>query len=129
MPTEPALPRNFLRPALLRDHARGRRGAPPARRLARRGSRDAGRVPEPLLGVRRAAARAAAEPLGALSESDRARWNARHAAAGEEPGEPSAWLAQHAELLARLAPGRALDVASGRGRNAFALADLGFEVD
>lgn len=39
------------------------------------------------------------------------------------------WLVEHRDLLSECAPGRALDVACGRGRNALALAELGFEVD
>lgn len=45
------------------------------------------------------------------------------------PREPSAWLAQHRELLVAQPTGRALDVACGRGRNALELARLGFTVD
>jgi tellurite methyltransferase len=37
-------------------------------------------------------------------------------------------VAAHRSLLENVAPGRALDVACGRGRNAFFLAALGFEV-
>jgi SAM-dependent methyltransferase len=43
--------------------------------------------------------------------------------------EPSEWLTEHDPLLRALAPGRALDVACGSGRNALHLARLGFEVD
>jgi len=41
--------------------------------------------------------------------------------------EPSNWLVQNAALLPR--PGRALDVACGRGRHALWLAAAGFETD
>ncbi len=59
----------------------------------------------------------------------RARWNQRHLEARDtEPGVNS-WLEGHGSLLRREAPGRALDVACGRGGNALFLADLGFEVE
>lgn len=38
------------------------------------------------------------------------------------------WLDAHRPVLEAAAPGRALDVACGRGRNAFVLAALGFDV-
>jgi len=38
-------------------------------------------------------------------------------------------VADHRELLAAQAPGRALDIAAGRGRNALFLAELGLDVD
>jgi SAM-dependent methyltransferase len=59
----------------------------------------------------------------------RERWNERRAAAGFEPfpDAPAQWLTEHAELLG--GGGRALDVACGDGRNALALARLGYEVD
>jgi tellurite methyltransferase len=60
---------------------------------------------------------------------DRKRWNEKHTAAhGEE--SPSKFLE---EILASgawpIAPGRALDVATGKGRNAIFLASKGFRVD
>jgi len=67
-----------------------------------------------------------------VTPSDRERWNEKHgraADAGADVGEPARWLVQHRRLLATRAPGRALDVACGRGRNARLLAELGFEVD
>jgi len=64
-------------------------------------------------------------------EPARARWNRRFAAGGFEPfpEDPAQWLVDHDALLRPLAPGRALDVACGNGRNALHLARLGFEVD
>ena len=61
----------------------------------------------------------------------RAKWNKRYAEAGFEPfpDDPAEWLTEHDSLLRTLAPGRALDVACGNGRNALHLARLGFEVD
>lgn len=66
-----------------------------------------------------------------VREPARARWNRRFAAGDFEPfpADPAEWLAQHDGLLRPLAPGRALDVACGDGRNALHLARLGFEVD
>ncbi len=59
----------------------------------------------------------------------RGRWNQRHLEARDtEPGV-NPWLEEHGSLLRREVPGRALDVACGRGGNAFFLADLGFEVE
>lgn len=54
---------------------------------------------------------------------DRARWNAKHAAAGQML--PSIPLLT---LQARLAPGRALDLAGGRGENAAVLSLAGWQV-
>lgn len=67
----------------------------------------------------------------------RERWNRRFGTEGAAPAqdEPSEWLLDNAELLRAIAiagaggNGRALDVASGSGRNALYLAELGFEVD
>lgn len=64
-----------------------------------------------------------------MGTEDRKRWNEKHAAArGEEA--PSAFLE---EMLASrswiIPPGRALDVAAGRGRNAIFLATKGHRVD
>lgn len=61
--------------------------------------------------------------------SDRARWNARHAARLREfapPPGPAAFLTERAELLPDA--GTALDVAGGTGRNALWLAERGFDV-
>lgn len=64
-------------------------------------------------------------------EPARTRWNRRFAEGGFEPfpDDPAQWLVEHEPLLRALAPGRALDVACGNGRNALHLARLGFEVD
>lgn len=57
----------------------------------------------------------------------RARWEARYGARQEAPARaPSLFLRR---MLKDLPPGRALDVACGDGRNAFLLAEHGFEVD
>ena len=58
-------------------------------------------------------------------ESDRTKWNAKFSARGSEVGAPESFL------LSRMAGrprGRVLDVACGDGRQALALAELGFEV-
>ncbi|MEA2149836.1 MAG: tellurite methyltransferase [Solirubrobacteraceae bacterium] len=69
--------------------------------------------------------------MAAQEPSARERWNERRSAAGLEPfpDAPAPWLVEHAELLRRPGGGRALDVACGDGRNAVALARLGYEVD
>ncbi len=61
----------------------------------------------------------------------REKWNKRFAEGGFEafPEEPAEWLVEHQELLRSVAPGRALDVACGNGRNALYLTQHGFEVD
>ncbi len=55
--------------------------------------------------------------------TDSIKWNERH---GAKYGfhEPDAYLKQQLE---KLTPGKALDLACGRGRNAFLLASQGFE--
>ena len=60
----------------------------------------------------------------------RARWNDRHRQALEagDGKAPNDWVVTHRDLLVHRAPGRALDVACGRGRHALWLADLGFAV-
>jgi len=64
------------------------------------------------------------------SADARERWNARHAERAEDPlAPPSGWLADHRDVLTDAAPGRALDLAAGRGRNSLFLAELGFDVD
>lgn len=64
-----------------------------------------------------------------MAVDDRKRWNERHAADHGDDG-PSKFLE---EVLASSAwlipPGRALDVATGKGRNAIFLASKGFRVD
>ena len=61
---------------------------------------------------------------GFVSEADRSKWNARHAAGGG-PQAPSAWLVEHVALLPA---GRALEVACGVGGNAVFLAQAGWDV-
>lgn len=55
----------------------------------------------------------------------RQHWEERYSDAGRVPGNPSRFLES---LLAELAPGRALDLACGDGRNAMALARHGHSV-
>lgn len=64
-------------------------------------------------------------------EDPREKWNARYAAKGRELFEraPSEWVAEHRDVIVAHGPGRALDVACGGGRNAFFLAERGFDVD
>ena len=65
-----------------------------------------------------------------MSSGDRARWDARHAAAGPPGVAPPGVLAGAAELTACFpVSGRALDVACGRGGIAVWLARRGLEVD
>lgn len=61
----------------------------------------------------------------------REKWNRRYREPGPRPlaAGPSGWLAENRSVLSERPPGRALDVACGRGRNAVFLAQLGFEVD
>ncbi|MDQ3675809.1 MAG: class I SAM-dependent methyltransferase, partial [Actinomycetota bacterium] len=63
----------------------------------------------------------------------REKWNRRFGGAGTAPQQdvPSEWLVDNEALLRVVARRgrRALDVASGNGRNALYLAGLGFEVD
>jgi len=54
-------------------------------------------------------------------------WDARYGVTGFRYGTaPNPWLASHANLLA--APGRALDLACGEGRDALYLARVGYRV-
>jgi tellurite methyltransferase len=64
-----------------------------------------------------------------MEHSARERWNARRRRDGFEPFPeiPSEWVVEHRELLS--GHGRALDVACGEGRDALALARLGYDVD
>jgi SAM-dependent methyltransferase len=65
-----------------------------------------------------------------VSDDDRARWNARHAAAGPSGVAPPGVLAGAAELTANVPrSGRALDVACGRGGVAVWLGQRGLAVD
>lgn len=63
-------------------------------------------------------------------EADRIKWNRRFEAEETFLGErPSPFLVREIERIKRLAPGRrALDVASGEGRNSIFLAGHGFRV-
>ena len=62
---------------------------------------------------------------------DREKWNRRYrgSRAAHFRAEPADWLLMHRRLLQEQPQGRALDVASGAGRNTFYLADIGFVVD
>lgn len=63
-----------------------------------------------------------------MSAVDRQKWNRRYRdGAYQGRRHPSAFLAECAAALP--APGRALDLACGTGRNAVYLADLGFAVE
>lgn len=63
-----------------------------------------------------------------MSAADRAKWDARYAAgAYQARPHPSAFLVECEPLLP--APGRALDVACGAGRNALFLAERGWTVE
>jgi 2-polyprenyl-3-methyl-5-hydroxy-6-metoxy-1,4-benzoquinol methylase len=57
-------------------------------------------------------------------EYDRLKWNAKHAAK-KGLHQADSFLLKHFELLK---PGKALDIACGRGRNALLLAEKGFKV-
>ncbi len=57
-------------------------------------------------------------------EYDRLKWNAKHAAKSGLH-QADSFLLKHFELLR---PGKALDIACGRGRNALLLAEKGFKV-
>jgi SAM-dependent methyltransferase len=62
-----------------------------------------------------------------MSEEERARWDERYASGQYVPRtRPAPFLL---EWLPRIPVGRALDIATGTGRNAFALAEAGYEVD
>ena len=62
-----------------------------------------------------------------MSTADRDKWNQRYAeGAYSDRMHPSALLERWAD---QIAPGRALDVACGAGRNALWLAERGFAVD
>ena len=62
-----------------------------------------------------------------VSRDERARWDHRYASGDYVPRRrPAPFLL---EWLDRIPVGRALDVATGTGRNAFALAEAGYEVD
>ncbi len=61
----------------------------------------------------------------------RLKWNKRFSEGGFRafPDDPAEWLVDNTTFLKEAAPGRALDVACGNGRNAAYLAKLGFHVD
>jgi tellurite methyltransferase len=60
--------------------------------------------------------------------SPKERWNERYTQGFQPfPDDPAPWIVEHRDLLT--GGGRALDVACGDGRNALALARLGYEVD
>lgn len=61
--------------------------------------------------------------------TDQAKWDREHAIKRGE-GAPPSFLRQVFHLESwRIAPGRALDIATGRGRNAIFLAERGFAVE
>lgn len=62
-----------------------------------------------------------------MSDEERARWDRRYASGEYTPrSRPTPFLL---EWLAHIPLGRALDVATGTGRNALALAGAGYQVD
>lgn len=64
-----------------------------------------------------------------MATEDQKRWDERHAAHGGED-EASPFLRQIFELGAwEIQPGRALDIATGKGKNARYLAERGFRVE
>jgi len=65
----------------------------------------------------------------AAASNDREFWNEKHGQVQVGGWVPRPWLVDHRALLDDLSPGRALDVACGRGREALYLAESGFEVD
>ncbi len=76
------------------------------------------------------AARARATGGAGMSDADRTRWDARHAAAGAPaPGPPGALTGAAGLVDAVPSAGRALDVACGRGGVAVWLARRGLTVD
>lgn len=64
-----------------------------------------------------------------MATDDRKRWDEKHAGkGGDRP--PSSFLTEILSSASwQIVPGRALDVATGRGRNACFLAEKGFSVD
>jgi 2-polyprenyl-3-methyl-5-hydroxy-6-metoxy-1,4-benzoquinol methylase len=64
-----------------------------------------------------------------MATEDQKRWDDKHAGKpGDQP--PSSFLTEiFSSASWQIAPGRALDVATGRGRNACFLAERGFSVD
>jgi 2-polyprenyl-3-methyl-5-hydroxy-6-metoxy-1,4-benzoquinol methylase len=63
-----------------------------------------------------------------MAIQDRERWDRQHAAGGSTE-QPSRFLRDVFEAAVwQIEPGRALDIATGKGRNAIFLAERGFEV-
>jgi len=64
-----------------------------------------------------------------MAADEKERWDSKHTAE-HEPGEPAAFLRQILQTGPwEIQPGRALDIATGKGRNALFLAEQGFTVD
>ncbi len=64
-----------------------------------------------------------------MAMDDRVKWNELHASQ-QEQAAPSVFLKQLLELKPwRIQPGKALDIAAGKGRNALFLAEEGFSVE
>ena len=64
-----------------------------------------------------------------MAADEKERWDSKHTAE-HEPGEPAAFLRQIFQTGPwEIQPGRALDIATGKGRNALFLAEQGFTVD
>ncbi len=64
-----------------------------------------------------------------MAADERERWDSKHTAE-HEPGEPAAFLRQILQTGPwEIQPRRALDIATGKGRNALLLAEKGFTVD
>ncbi len=64
-----------------------------------------------------------------MASEDRKRWDERHAS-GHGIGAPAVFLEQiFREYSWRLKPGHALDIATGKGRNALFLAERGYRVE
>jgi 2-polyprenyl-3-methyl-5-hydroxy-6-metoxy-1,4-benzoquinol methylase len=64
-----------------------------------------------------------------MATEDQKRWDERHAS-GHGAEAPSAFLQEIFQLPSwRIEPGRALDIATGNGRNALYLAERGFTVE
>jgi len=63
-----------------------------------------------------------------MTQANQEKWDLLHAEAGDH-GEPSAFLQLvFDQFRSTPSPGRTLDIASGQGRNAFFLAQRGFDV-
>jgi tellurite methyltransferase len=63
-----------------------------------------------------------------MSQDDEVRWDRRHGET-QDSDSPSRFLAEiFSSGVCSIAPGRALDVACGKGRNALFLAERGFDV-